>query len=112
MRTENIEVKFTIPIPIDKPDLNGVIYTKEAIEKAINNFPTNLPIMYMDNEETDGKIIGFTGDHHIVTYDSENQVCKVEVDGRIFYGGTGCIVNEIQDGKVKDFRITTIGIST
>ena len=49
MRTENIEVKLTIPIPVDRPDKNGVMYTKEAIEKAINNFPTNLPIIYKDN---------------------------------------------------------------
>ena len=31
MRTENIEVTFKIPIPVAKPDLNGVIYLKEAI---------------------------------------------------------------------------------
>ena len=35
MRTENIEVSFKIPIPVDKPDLNGVIYSKEAIETPI-----------------------------------------------------------------------------
>lgn len=29
MRTENIEVTFKIPIPVDKPDLNGVIYSKK-----------------------------------------------------------------------------------
>ena len=34
MRTENIEVTFKIPIPVDKPDLNGVIYSKEAIRNA------------------------------------------------------------------------------
>lgn len=30
MRTENIEVTFKIPIPVDKPNLNGRIYSKEA----------------------------------------------------------------------------------
>lgn len=37
MRTENIKVTFTIPIPIDKPDLNGVIYSKAAIRNAYKN---------------------------------------------------------------------------
>lgn len=30
MRTENIKVTFKIPIPVDKPDLNGVIYSKRS----------------------------------------------------------------------------------
>lgn len=37
MRTENIEVTFKIPIPVDKPDLNGVIYSKQAIRNAYKN---------------------------------------------------------------------------
>lgn len=35
MRTENIEVTFKIPIPVDKPDLNGVIYSKKQLEMPI-----------------------------------------------------------------------------
>lgn len=35
MRTENIEVTFKIPIPIDRPDLNGVIYSREAVKMHI-----------------------------------------------------------------------------
>ena len=38
MRTENIKVTFKIPIPVDKPDLNGVIYSKEAIRNAYKNY--------------------------------------------------------------------------
>lgn len=37
MRSENIEVTFKIPIPVDKPDLNGVLYSKEAIRNAYKN---------------------------------------------------------------------------
>ena len=37
MRSENIEVTFKIPILVDKPDLNGVIYSKEAIRNAYKN---------------------------------------------------------------------------
>ncbi len=35
MRLENIEVTFRIPMPVDKPDLNGVIYSKDAIKKCL-----------------------------------------------------------------------------
>ena len=112
MRVENTKVKLTIPIPINKPDCNGVVYTKEAIENAVNNLNTNLPIIYMDNEkEIDGMVIGTTGTSHIVTWDDENQICKVTIDGIIFYSGAGLIVDGFEDGKVTDFRITSIGLS-
>ena len=46
MRTENIEVTFKIPIPVDKPDLNGIVYSKEAIRNAYKNvkdIPIEIP---------------------------------------------------------------------
>lgn len=111
MRVENTKIKFTIPIPIDKPDCNGVIYTKEAIEDAVTHLNTNLPIVYKDND-TDTKVIGVTtGSSHIATFDSENQVCKITVDGVVFYSGAEIFVNEIEDGKVSDFRIASIGLT-
>ena len=30
MRTENVKVTMEIPVRFDKPDCNGVVYTKEA----------------------------------------------------------------------------------
>ena len=113
MRTDNIKVKLTIPIPVGKPDKNGVVYTKEAVENAVNNLYKNLPIIYRDNEkEIDGVVIGDTTDSsHITTWDFENQVCNVTVDGVVFYGGTECVVNKIEDGIVTDFSVTGFGLS-
>ena len=112
MRTENIEVKITIPIPFNKPDKNGVVYTENAISKAVSNLQ-NLPIIYRDNEnETEGKVIGVMSKSvYIEEWDMKNQVCKVTIDGIVFFGGTECIVNEIKDGKVVDFEIVGIGLS-
>ena len=112
MRVENTKIKLTIPIPIDKPDANGIIYTEEAVENALNNLRKNLPIVYKENTETDAKVIGSTtGNSHIVTWDSGNQTCKVTVDGVIFHSGADIIVNEIEDGKITDFRIASIGLT-
>ena len=109
MRTENIKVKITIPIPYDKPDKNGNIYTEEAVEKAVNNLRKNLPIIFRD--ESEEKVIGTTtGDSHIATWDFENQVCKLTVDGEVFFGGTECLY-EVEDGTVTDFQIIGIGLS-
>ena len=58
MRAENIKVTITIPIPYNNPDKNGDIYTKEAVEKAVNNLHKRTPIIFRD--EFGEKVIGTT----------------------------------------------------
>lgn len=113
MRVEGTKVTLTIPIPVGKPDLNDCVYTKEAVENAMNNFRTNLPIVFKENAETNEMVIGTTsGTSHIVTWDFENQVCKLTVDGVIFYSGAEIIVNDItKEGEITDFRIASIGLT-
>lgn len=112
MRIENTKVKITIPIPINKPDANGIIYTKEAVENAINNLDRYLPIVYKENEETDTKVIGsMVGLAPAITCVSDNNV-NITIDGVIFYSGAEIIVNEMtKDGKISDFRIVSIGLT-
>lgn len=113
MRVENTKVKLTIPIPIDRPDANGVIYTKEAVENAINNLDRHLPILYKENAETDEQVIGsMVGLAPDITYVSDDQV-NITIDGVIFYSGADIIVNEMtKDSKITDFRIVSIGLTT
>ena len=109
MRTNNIKVTMTIPIPYDQPDNNGDIYTKEAVEKAVNNLHKYIPIIFRG--ESEEKVIGtITGDSHIATWDFENQVCNLTVNGEVFFGGTECIA-DIDNGKIVNFEIVGIGLS-
>ena len=113
MRDENTKVKLTIHIPFDRPNKNGIVFTKEAIENAINNAPTNIPIVYRDNKNEFGnKVIGTTtGCPHISIWDSENQICEMMVDGVVFCSGADIVINKIEDDKISDFRITDIGLT-
>ena len=46
MRSNNpIKVIMKIPFPISKPDRNGIIYTKETIEKAVREFDGGTPFI-------------------------------------------------------------------
>ena len=46
MRSNNpIKVTIKIPFPISKPDRNGIIYTKEAIEKAVREVDGGTPLI-------------------------------------------------------------------
>ena len=113
MRLDNLKIQLALTIPFGRPDKNGVMYSKEAIEKAISDFDGKMPILYQDNDLCkDGVVVGNTiGETCSVLWDDENQVCEVIVNGNLYYGGTECIVNEIKDNVVTDFRITSVGLS-
>ena len=113
MKDEMTKVKLTMHIPFDTPNKNGTVLTKEAVENAINNIPINMPIICRHNKnEYNEKVIGTTiGNSHIVTWDSKNQVCKMTVDGIMFHCNPLITINEIEDRKINDFRITSIGLT-
>lgn len=108
--TELTKVKITIPFAFNRPNANGVVFTEEAVERAVSNLQQNIPIVVGGG--MDAKAIGSTtGTSHIVTWDFENQVCKVTVDGVLMNSGASIVVNEIENNQVTDFRITGIGVT-
>ena len=115
MREHMLPVKITIPFPYDKPDKNGNVYTKEAVQNALTHLRKNIPIIYKDNADTLNDIVlgHTTGDCHIVTWDSDNQIFKVTIDGVIYAGGTSCVVHDmdVKEKKVTRFEITELGVS-
>lgn len=114
MRLENLKVELALIIPFGRPDKNGVVYSREAVEKAVSSFNRELPIIYRDNgEKKDGIVIGNTiGETCSVLWNDEHQVCEVIVNGNVYYGGTECIVNEIKNSIVTDFDIVSVGVSS
>lgn len=105
MRTENIKVTFTIPIPVDKPDLNGVIYSKEAIRNAYKNvkdIPIEIPC-------SDGQFLSIGVAQEVELVEDKNGMHIAGV-GLIWHGGTDESV-EIKDGKVTSLKVNGIGIA-
>lgn len=105
MRIENIEVTFKIPIPVDKTDLNGVIYSKEAIRNAYKNVK-NIPIEIPCN---DGRFLPIGVAQEIELIEDENDMYITGV-GLVWHGGTDESV-EIKDSKVTSFKVNGIGIA-
>ena len=99
MRTENIEVTFKIPIPVDKPDLNGVIYSKEAIRNAYKNvkdIPIEIPC-------SDGQFLPIGVAQEVELIEDEDGMYVTGV-GLVWHGGTDESV-EVEDGKVTSSEI-------
>ena len=106
------KVRLTMHMAFDKPNKNGTMFTEEAVEDAVNHLHRNLPIIYSD-DGTNGKVVGTTtGESHIVTWDAENKVCKVTVDGVLFNCNPLIAVKEIENGEITDFQIVSIGLTT
>lgn len=106
MRTSNLNVTLRIPIPIDEPDANGVIYTEEAVKEAYKNIK-DLPII----QYNDGGITETVG----VVTDGYYNNGIVTVNGHIWYGGSECknvnLHKENGITVVDSFEITGFGIT-
>ena len=105
MRTENIKVTFKIPIPVDKPDLNGVIYSKEAIINAYKNvkdIPIEIPC-------SDGQFLPIGVAQEVEFIEDKDGIYITGV-GLVWHGGTEESV-EMVDDKVTSFHVSGIGIS-
>lgn len=45
MRETNEQITITMNFPYDKPDANGVVYSKEAVKRAIDKGFSRLPLV-------------------------------------------------------------------
>lgn len=102
MRSKYIKTSLEIPVSVDKPDLNGVVYTEGAIIEACKK-ANNLPIIAYDSDNAT-RVVGVATQ---VTYKSGH----ILVDGYLNYGGTEEIVLLDDDNKVTSMEIVSFGIS-
>lgn len=113
MGQEKIPTKFSLSFPLldGKPDGNGVVYTKEAVMKALAEMPEHLPIIDRTNGES--TVIGYTCGKPQKISKFSNEKVFFEVEGIINAGGTECeaSINKNADiTTVTDFKITAIGL--
>lgn len=111
MRVSNIKVEFTIPINPNTPDLNGNIYTEEAITNSLQSYE-NAPIIIRQNDSNDVTPVGVINKAFISWSEQPYIICK----GSIMFGGTDCdIIKSHKDENgvtvVDEFNITGVGIS-
>ncbi len=80
MKLESIEVTFKIPISVDKPDLNSVVYSKEAIRNAYKNvkdIPIEMPC-------SDGQLLPIGVAEEVELIEDENGM-RITGIGLIWY---------------------------
>ena len=117
MRTEGIKVKITLPIQFDKPDLNGVVHNREAVNQALRHLGKDTPLLFRSNEDDEPKLVGCINDtFQMAEWDNENGICKLTVNGIIYYGGmdinvNGCHKDLNGEIVVDDFEIKSFGFS-
>lgn len=105
MRAENINLTMKMPLPINKPNDNGVIYTKEAFIKAFKEAKGKPLEIIRDDGSSD--IIGTT--HSIEYIEDENGDYGL-VSASLYHGDT-CEEVDFRDGFVTSIRLSSVGIS-
>lgn len=109
MRVSNIKVEFEIPIKPNEPDLNGNIYTEEAILNSLESYK-NSPIIIREGDKVIP--VGAINEAYISWSEQSCVMCK----GNIMFGGTDCnVVKSHKDENgvtvIDEFNITGVGIS-
>lgn len=105
MSADNIEVTFRMPISVDKPDLNGFIYSKDAIKNAYKNVK-NVPIEIPNDK---GKFLPIGVCQEAELIEDENGM-HIKGVGIIWHGDTEETIG-IEDNKVTSFNVTGIGFA-
>lgn len=112
MRETNEQITITMNFPYDKPDANGVVYSKEAVKRAIDKGFSRLPLVTLDSRG-ESRVIGMATDIPPVTiWDDKECVCRCIIDAIIFSGGTECRAVLAEDKTVKEFDIVSLGFAT
>lgn len=107
MRTDNINITMKMPLPINNPDRNGVMYSKEAFKKAfedVNGRP--LEVLLNNGNRIP---IGVIQD---ITYVEDEFGDYALVNARIMYGGTCEHIQDLEkvSGVITSMTLVSIGI--
>lgn len=105
MRTDNINISIKMPIPIDEPDRNGIIYSKESVIDAFKDVKGKPIVTYGKNGEE--VILGYISDGYY-----SNGV--LNADGVVWNGGaTCCVIEKHKEGDttvIDKFSLKEVGI--
>lgn len=107
MRTDNINITIKMPLPVNNPDRNGVMYSKEAFKKAFkdaNGRP--LEVLLNNGNRTP---IGVIQD---ITYVEDEFGDYALVNGRIMHGGTCEYIQDLEkvSGVITSMTLVSVGI--
>lgn len=107
MRTDNINITLKMPLPINNPDRNGVMYSKEAFQKAFED-AKNKPLEILLNNGSRTPI-GVIQD---ITYIEDEFGDYALVNGRIMYGGTCEYIQDLEkvSGVITSMTLASVGI--
>lgn len=104
MRLENGEIIIKVPIPIEEPDANGIIYTMEAVENAIQEFNAGLPAPLITDIDYARRI----GSIHNAELSEDKKILTMK--GNILAAGICETVTQDDMQVITEFHIQSFGI--
>lgn len=117
MNNELTKITLTFPLRYDRPNRNGTVFTKEAIENAFGSSNPQIPIIMQSGIIRDAEFaypnehcIGTTTPRYYFDWDEEDGVCQATIEGVLFDVAPCLRINEMKDGVITDCDIMSIDI--
>lgn len=112
MRTGGIIFTSKLLFPVDCPDRNGIVFSREAAKEAVKALK-GLPICTLPDGDCSGEkggIIGCVTDVRNIC--EKGRYFEVIIEGSIFSGGTfDCACKRDENGVITDFTIAGLGVN-
>ena len=110
MKLENdINVSFTIRIPVEECNSNGVVFSKDAVEEALRNMP-DTPLYYKDSHDSIGYPIGKIERGAYAIQSTNSGDIQFTVDGTIDLGNIEFSTVFLLDNKVTECSVDYVTI--
>ena len=112
MVNDPIKIKIPVEFEIDKEQINGIIFPKEAVENALSSLQYPLPVVYSNpcGKDFQEKVIGYVdGKDPENHFDEGKKLVSTSFDGKLFRGEADFVINKMDGNVIKDFQI--IGVS-
>ena len=109
MRIENMTLTIKMPLPINKPDRDGLVYTKKACIEGFRN-AKNKPFIIMQKDGTQVP----SGVIQNITYVENKDDDYLLIDVNIFDGGACEYILDVDRDNftVTSMEVASVGIGT
>lgn len=104
------KIKIIYDFSFDQPTALGVSFSKDAIEKAIQN-SADVPILLYEGCNNAPRIVGHGKFAKVLKVDEHNQIISAQLDAILYSFDVGIRINKRDGNEVKDFSIQECSVA-
>lgn len=104
------KIKIIYDFSFDQPTALGVSFSKDAIEKAIQN-SAGVPILLCADGDNAPCVVGHGKFTKVLKVDKHNKIVSAQLDAILYSFDIGIKINKRDGNEVKDFSIQECSVA-